>query len=55
MKTIAEPESSQSHECWVRIALLPMVNKGYRMLRFQPFDMFPQTEQVENVVLLEKN
>jgi 23S rRNA (uracil1939-C5)-methyltransferase len=31
-----------------------LVNQGYRILRFQPFDMFPQTEQVENVVLLEK-
>jgi 23S rRNA (uracil1939-C5)-methyltransferase len=32
-----------------------LVNLGYRILRVQPFDMFPQTEQVENVVLLEKN
>jgi tRNA/tmRNA/rRNA uracil-C5-methylase (TrmA/RlmC/RlmD family) len=32
-----------------------MVDQGYRILRLQPFDMFPQTEQVENVVLLEKN
>jgi 23S rRNA (uracil1939-C5)-methyltransferase len=31
-----------------------LVNQGYRILRLQPFDMFPQTEQVENVVLLEK-
>ena len=29
-----------------------LVNQGYRILRLQPFDMFPQTEQVENVVLL---
>jgi 23S rRNA (uracil1939-C5)-methyltransferase len=32
-----------------------LVNQGYRVLRLQSFDMFPQTEQVENVVLLEKN
>ena len=31
-----------------------LVNQGYRIRRLQPFDMFPQTEQVENVVLLEK-
>jgi 23S rRNA (uracil1939-C5)-methyltransferase len=31
-----------------------LVNQGYRILHLQPFDMFPQTEQVENVVLLEK-
>jgi 23S rRNA (uracil1939-C5)-methyltransferase len=31
-----------------------LVNRGYRILQLQPFDMFPQTEQVENVVLLEK-
>jgi 23S rRNA (uracil1939-C5)-methyltransferase len=31
-----------------------LVNRGYRVVRLQPLDMFPQTEQVENVVLLEK-
>jgi 23S rRNA (uracil1939-C5)-methyltransferase len=31
------------------------VTQGYRIVRLQPLDMFPQTEQVENVVLLEKN
>jgi 23S rRNA (uracil1939-C5)-methyltransferase len=31
-----------------------LINQGYRIRRLQPFDMFPQTEQVENVVLLEK-
>jgi 23S rRNA (uracil1939-C5)-methyltransferase len=31
-----------------------LVNQGYRIRRLQPFDMFPQTEQVENVVQLEK-
>jgi 23S rRNA (uracil1939-C5)-methyltransferase len=31
-----------------------LINQGYRILRLQPFDMFPQTEQVENVVLLAK-
>lgn len=31
-----------------------LVNQGYRILQLQPFDMFPQTEQVENIVLLEK-
>ena len=31
-----------------------LVNQGYRTVRLQPLDMFPQTEQVENVVLLEK-
>jgi 23S rRNA (uracil1939-C5)-methyltransferase len=30
------------------------VAQGYRIVRLQPLDMFPQTEQVENVVLLEK-
>jgi 23S rRNA (uracil1939-C5)-methyltransferase len=30
------------------------VNQGYRIVRLQPLDMFPQTEQVENVVLLER-
>ena len=32
-----------------------LVTQGYRIARLQPLDMFPQTEQVENVVLLEKN
>ena len=31
-----------------------LVSQGYRIVRLQPLDMFPQTEQVENVVLLEK-
>jgi 23S rRNA (uracil1939-C5)-methyltransferase len=31
-----------------------LVQAGYRILRLQSFDMFPQTEQVETVVLLEK-
>jgi 23S rRNA (uracil1939-C5)-methyltransferase len=31
------------------------VGAGYRVLRLQAFDMFPQTEQVESVVLLEKS
>jgi 23S rRNA (uracil1939-C5)-methyltransferase len=32
-----------------------LVNQGYRTVRLQPLDMFPQTEQVENVVLLERS
>ena len=28
---------------------------GYRILRVQPFDMFPQTKEVETVVLLQKH
>ena len=32
-----------------------LVNRGYRILQLQPFDMFPQTKQVENVALLKKN
>jgi 23S rRNA (uracil1939-C5)-methyltransferase len=31
-----------------------LVQAGYRPLRMQPFDMFPQTAEVETVVLLEK-
>ena len=31
-----------------------LATQGYRIARLQPLDMFPQTEQVENVVLLEK-
>ncbi len=31
-----------------------LVGHHYRVRRLQPFDMFPQTEQVETVVLLEK-
>ena len=31
-----------------------LVTQGYRIVRLQPLDMFPQTEQVENIVLLEK-
>ncbi len=32
-----------------------LVGQHYRIRRLQPFDMFPQTEQVETVVLLEKS
>jgi 23S rRNA (uracil1939-C5)-methyltransferase len=32
-----------------------LVGQNYRVRRLQPFDMFPQTEQVETVVLLEKS
>ncbi len=32
-----------------------LVGQNYRLRRLQPFDMFPQTEQVETVVLLEKS
>jgi 23S rRNA (uracil1939-C5)-methyltransferase len=32
-----------------------LVGQHYRVRRLQPFDMFPQTEQVETVVLLEKS
>ena len=32
-----------------------LVSRNYRIVRLQPLDMFPQTEQVENVVLLEKH
>jgi len=31
-----------------------LVAAGYRVARVQAFDMFPQTEEVENVVLLLK-
>ena len=31
-----------------------LVTRGYRIVRLQPLDMFPQTEQVENVVLLQR-
>jgi len=31
-----------------------LVTQGYRIVRLQPLDMFPQTEQVESVVLLAK-
>jgi len=31
-----------------------LVTQGYRIIRLQPLDMFPQTEQVENVVLLQR-
>ncbi|MBI4529794.1 MAG: 23S rRNA (uracil(1939)-C(5))-methyltransferase RlmD [Deltaproteobacteria bacterium] len=31
-----------------------LAGRGYQPLRIQPFDMFPQTEQVETVTLLEK-
>jgi 23S rRNA (uracil1939-C5)-methyltransferase len=32
-----------------------LVGQNYHVRRLQPFDMFPQTEQVETVVLLEKS
>jgi 23S rRNA (uracil1939-C5)-methyltransferase len=32
-----------------------LVHHGYSIGRLQPFDMFPQTEQVETVVLLQKS
>jgi 23S rRNA (uracil1939-C5)-methyltransferase len=32
-----------------------LVGQHYRVRRLQPFDMFPQTEQVETAVLLEKS
>ena len=32
-----------------------LVGQHYRIRRLQPFDMFPQTEQVETVVLLERS
>jgi 23S rRNA (uracil-5-)-methyltransferase RumA len=32
-----------------------LVEANYRIAEIQPFDMFPQTEEVENVVLLAKN
>jgi 23S rRNA (uracil1939-C5)-methyltransferase len=32
-----------------------LVHQGYSIGRLQPFDMFPQTEQVETVVLLQKS
>jgi 23S rRNA (uracil-5-)-methyltransferase RumA len=32
-----------------------LVEANYRIAELQPFDMFPQTEEVENVVLLAKN
>ncbi len=32
-----------------------LVEVNYRIAEIQPFDMFPQTEEVENVVLLAKN
>ena len=31
-----------------------LVTQGYRIVRLQPLDMFPQTEQVESVLLLAK-
>jgi 23S rRNA (uracil1939-C5)-methyltransferase len=31
-----------------------LVAQGYRIVRLQPLDMFPQTEQIENVVLLQR-
>jgi tRNA/tmRNA/rRNA uracil-C5-methylase (TrmA/RlmC/RlmD family) len=30
------------------------MHQGYRLIRLQPYDMFPQTEQVETIALLEK-
>lgn len=32
-----------------------LVKQGHRLIRLQSFDMFPQTEQVETVALLEKS
>jgi 23S rRNA (uracil1939-C5)-methyltransferase len=32
-----------------------LVIGGYRVAQIQPFDMFPQTEEVESVVLVQKN
>ena len=32
-----------------------LLTAGYRVARLQPFDMFPQTEEVETVVLLERD
>ena len=32
-----------------------LLRRHYRVRRLQPFDMFPQTEQVETVVSLEKS
>lgn len=32
-----------------------LVEANYRIVEIQPFDMFPQTDEVENVVLLVKN
>jgi tRNA (uracil-5-)-methyltransferase len=31
-----------------------MIQDGYRVSRLQPFDMFPQTDEVETAVLLQK-
>ena len=31
-----------------------LAHHGYETRRLQPFDMFPQTEQVETVALLER-
>jgi tRNA (uracil-5-)-methyltransferase len=31
-----------------------LTQQGYRVTHVQPFDMFPQTEEVETVVKLEK-
>jgi 23S rRNA (uracil1939-C5)-methyltransferase len=31
-----------------------LAHQGYRMVRLQPFDMFPHTSQVETVVLMQK-
>jgi 23S rRNA (uracil1939-C5)-methyltransferase len=33
---------------------LALMNDHYKIIKFQPVDMFPQTHHVENVVLLEK-
>jgi 23S rRNA (uracil1939-C5)-methyltransferase len=33
---------------------LQLLSEKYKVLEIQPFDMFPQTYHVENIVLLEK-
>ena len=33
--------------------LVPLCEAGYRILKVQPFDLFPQTRHIENVVTLE--
>jgi 23S rRNA (uracil1939-C5)-methyltransferase len=33
---------------------LQLLSEKYKVLEIQPFDMFPQTYHVENIVLMEK-